>query len=102
MRPPATIAALLAVFLCGACDFTHRVGAKITPGLADRCAEIMEAAMPFAEMELDKRTAEGTGLRTVTAHAAGTRTNAPEGTDRAVAADCQFEDSILTGFSWVK
>jgi hypothetical protein len=104
MRVLAVIA-VIAAGLLGGCDFTHRVVTKVNPdsvGLADRCADIMKAAMPFAEIEIGQRTAENTGLRTIAARAEGARGDLPEGAPRELAVECQFEDNILTGFRWIK
>jgi hypothetical protein len=107
MRPLATIAILAAAGgLLAGCALTHRVTASINPasvGLGDRCAYITKLAMPYADIDIPKRTAENTGIRTMVARVEGTRDDLPED-DPAhdLAAECQFEDNVLTGFQWTK
>jgi hypothetical protein len=107
MRPLAAIAVVFAVAgLAGGCDWARGVGAKVnldSVGLADRCADIMKRAAPFTDIELGQRTSENTGLRTMVARVEGTRDlpkDAPG--ERDLAAECQFEDGILTSFRWTK
>jgi len=54
-------------------------GVKVSQSLADRCADIMQGAMPFAEIDIDKRASESTSLSTIVARVEGTRTDLPEG-----------------------
>jgi hypothetical protein len=105
MRVHAVIALIAAAGLLAGCDWAQRVGAKVNPdsiGFADRCASIMQAAMPFAEIDIGRRTSANTGLRTIAAQAEGTRADLSQGAPRDLAVECQFEDSILTGFRWTK
>jgi hypothetical protein len=94
---------MAAAALLGGCG----LGARIAPdrlSLADRCADIMARAMPFADIEIVKRSSEGTGIRTIAAQVEGTRTDLAKDApgDRDLAAECQFDDSVLTGFRWTK
>ena len=104
MRPLVAIAATIAAAgLLGGCG----IGGKIAPdtvSLADRCADIMQRAMPFADIEIGKRISEGTGIRTITARVEGTRDDLPKDApgDRDLAVECQFDNNILTGFRWTK
>jgi hypothetical protein len=107
MRPLAAIAVMIAAAsLAGGCDWTRGVAAKVNPdsvSLADRCADIMRRAMPFAEIEIGQRTSENAGIRTMIARVDGTRTlpkDAPG--ERDLAAECQFEDNVLIAFRWTK
>jgi hypothetical protein len=52
-------------------------GVKVSQSLADRCADIMQEAMSFAEMDIDKRTSESTGINKVVARVEGRRTDLP-------------------------
>jgi hypothetical protein len=108
MRPFAAICALAAGLLlagCGVGDWAHGVGGRINPdtvSYTDRCAALMQAAMPLAEISIDTRTAQNTGIDTMFAHIAGIRTDHP--TDKAIphdlAVDCKFDDGVLTEFHW--
>jgi hypothetical protein len=75
-------------------------------GIADRCAAIAEAAMPAAELDLDKRSAAAApgSLTKVIAHVEGARTDLPDDSplSREIAAECEFDGSALTGFHWTK
>jgi|HubBroStandDraft_4_1064222.scaffolds.fasta_scaffold550345_2 hypothetical protein len=71
-------------------------------GMTDRCADIMKAAMPFAEIEIGKTSAAAEGIDKITADVEGTRKDVPAGTPPRLAAQCIFVDSVLTGFSWTK
>jgi hypothetical protein len=71
-------------------------------GLTDRCADIMKAAMPFAEIEIGKASAAAEGIDKITANVEGTRKDVPGGTPHQLAAQCIFVDSVLTGFSWTQ
>jgi hypothetical protein len=72
-------------------------------GLADRCADIMQAAMPSADIDIDKRTSQSPGLNTIIAHVEGRRTDLPEGLPpHDLAAECEFDSNILTAFRWTK
>ena len=71
-------------------------------GMAERCAAIMRAAYPDADIDITKSEAAATNLTTILAHVEGTRTNVPTGAAvaRHLAVECKFEHSVLTGFRW--
>ena len=75
-----------------------------TGGLADRCADITEAAMPSAEIDIEKRTSESTGLSKIVARVEGTRTDLPADSPlpHDLAAECEFDSTTLTAFRWTK
>jgi hypothetical protein len=108
MRRAAACLALLAVGpLLAGCDWAKTVTGRINPdtlGLADRCANVMRAAMPFADIDIGKLSSENTGIRTITARVEGTRGDAPKDVPiaRDLAVECQFDSNILTGFRWTK
>jgi hypothetical protein len=96
---PIAIAAALALALSGCgIDVPHSIS------LADRCADIMRAAMPAADIAIDKRTSQSVGLDKIIARVAGTRTDVPKGSSapRDLAAECEFDDGILYAFRWTK
>ena len=88
----------LAVFCC------IGVGCAITPdvGLAERCADIMRLAYPSATIDITKREASATSLTTIIASVEGVRTDLPpdQPLARDLAAECRFDENILTGFRW--
>ena len=105
MRPLLVIAILVAATLMG-CDWSQKIAqlAPDTVSLADRCAEIMQKAMPFATIEIGERSSRYVDLRTISAQAAGRRTD-QEGNpnvDRDLAVQCTFVDNVLTAFRWTK
>jgi|SRR5579862_9683864 len=108
MRQAAAIPVLLA--MCGAlagCEWTQHVAGTINPdslSLADRCAEVMKAAMPFAKIEITKRTSQGTGIDTIVARVEGRRSDLPKETTTALdlAMECQFDNNVLVGIHWTK
>jgi len=75
-----------------------------TISLADRCGAIMQAAIPFARIELGDRTSRSLDVRTIVAQVSGTRADVPneaaEGRD--LGAECTFEDNVMTAFRWLK
>ena len=73
-------------------------------GLADRCADITGAAMPSAEIDIEKRTSESTGLSKIVARVEGTRTDLPADSPlpHDLAAECEFDSTTLTAFRWTK
>jgi hypothetical protein len=106
MRLSTAIALAAALSLAG-CGWSHNVGAKInldSVGLADRCANLMKAAMPFADIDIGQRSSKSTSISAITASVEGTRTDLPKDApgDRALAVECQFDDGILSGFHWTK
>jgi hypothetical protein len=108
MRRAAAFLVLLAIGgLPAGCDWAKTVTGRINPdtvGLADRCANVMKAAMPFADIDIGKLSSENTGIRTITARAEGTRNDAPKDVPiaRDLAVECQFDSNILTAFRWTK
>jgi hypothetical protein len=100
MRP--LVGLCLAATLAG-CSWAERVGAHIDPdtmGLADRCAAVMRGAMPYGDIDIGKSTSENKGVNTILAHVEGHRTDHPkdEGMARDLAADCEFNDTVLVSF----
>jgi hypothetical protein len=71
-------------------------------GLAERCADIMRRAYPSAAIEMTKSEATATSLTTIVAKAEGVRTDLPPGAPlpQNLAAECRFDENILTGFRW--
>jgi hypothetical protein len=102
MRAPAVILILIAAALTG-CGLSERVGSHINPSsmsLAERCAAMMQAAMPYADIDIGKATSRNKGVDTILAHVEGTRTDHPdaEGISRNLIADCEFSDTVLASF----
>jgi hypothetical protein len=92
----------LAATLAG-CNLVERVGSHVNPGsmsLAERCAAMMQAAVPYADIDIGKATSQNKGISTIVAHVEGTRTDHPntEGISRNLAADCEFNDTVLSSF----
>jgi hypothetical protein len=82
------------------CDFKVP---RLPGGLANRCADLMQAAMPFAEIDIGERTSTVTSITKVTARVEGTRTDLPEGSPpHDLATECEFDNNVLTGFRWTK
>lgn len=107
MRDAKTVLVILALAGLSGCSFTEKVGAKVAPdtlSLADRCGQIMQAAMPFARLDLGDRAARSPDVRTIIAQVGASRTDvprdAPGGGD--VAAECTFENNVMTAFHWTK
>ncbi|HYM71901.1 MAG TPA: hypothetical protein VET89_02895 [Stellaceae bacterium] len=93
--------------LLAGCSLTHRIGASINPdslGLTDRCANMMQAAMPFADIEIGSRSSRNVDLNTTVARVSGTRTDLAKNppVSPEVAAECEFRDNILSAFHWTK
>ena len=68
---------------------------------ADRCATIMQEAMPKAEIEITSKSAAGdptSDLNTLVAHVQGTVKGA-SGSD--IAMDCVFHNGVLTSIRWI-
>jgi len=81
-----------------------------TPGLGDRCADFMQRSFPGsgvtikAKHEQLARTAGG-GLTVMIVTVSGVRKDTPESggfVARNVAAECRFENAILTEFKWTQ
>jgi hypothetical protein len=104
----AAAVCLFAAGLLGGCSQqATQFGGRVAPdtlGLGDRCAEFMQKAMPFAEIDIGDRSSSSPDIRTIIAKAAGTRTDLPQGSpvDRDLAVECTFTDGVLTGFRWTK
>jgi hypothetical protein len=96
--------------LPGGCSWPYKMtelGGRVAPdtlSLADHCAEIMQKAMPFADIAMGDRTSTSPDLRTIVATVTGTRSDLPKGgsADGNLAVECTFVDNVLTGFRWTK
>jgi hypothetical protein len=95
-RAVATVAGGLLCIALAACGLVPQ------GGMADRCADLMVAAYPNADITITKREAAATGLTTIVAHVEGDRTNLPANARiaRHLAVECKFDNNILTGFRW--
>jgi hypothetical protein len=107
MRQAATLVALTAVSLLAGCGWSHDLKKEVTAdtaSLADRCGEIMQKAMPFAEIDIGDRSSAASGLRTIIAKVTGKRTDMPDNSqvERDLAVECTFDDNVLTAFRWTK
>ena len=97
MRPAFLLFCLIAAGLTGC-------GGRLRPdsgvGLADRCAAIMTAAIPYADLDFSKRTSANKGISVITARVEATRIDHPNdpGMARDFAADCEFSDTVLVSF----
>jgi hypothetical protein len=101
MRRTAVIMTLL-VSLSG-CGWSKQITAD-TASLGDRCAHVMQAAMPWADLDIGGKSSRSPDIRTIIATAQATRADTPPGSasDRDLAAECTFTDSVLTAFRWTK
>lgn len=107
MRWLTIIVAILGASGLAGCSFSERVEHQIAPdtvSLADRCGAIMQAAMPFAQIELGDRGSRSPDVRTIIATVVGTRADVPKdaANGRDVAAECTFVDGVVTAFRWTK
>ena len=89
------------------CSWSQKMEAKVAPdtlSLADRCGAIMQAAMPFAQLELGDRTAHSPDVATIIAQVTATRTDLPKDAvgPRDLAAECTFVNDVMTAFRWTK
>jgi hypothetical protein len=103
MRQPAVILLLLAATPLAGCGWAESVGGRVNPGsmsLADRCATVMTAAIPYAELDIGKRSSENKGISIIAAHVEATRTDhaGDPGLARNLAADCEFDNGALVSF----
>ena len=102
MRGAKFISLILAAVALAGCSVKKLVPDAVS--LADRCGAIMQTAMPFAQIELGARSAHGLDVRTMITEVSGTRTDLPkdaaQGAD--LAAECTFEDNVMTAFRWTK
>ena len=103
LRASSGAAALcLALLALAGCGLRLR---EATP--LDRCAELMQQAFPGGEIKPTKKeVADETtpSIAAVVARVEGERQNVAAGgvPRRDVAAECRFENGILTGFRWTK
>jgi len=107
MRGAKVIVAFPAVLFLAGCSWSGKIEGKIAPdtvSLADRCGAIMQAAMPFAQLELGDRTSRSPDVSTIVAQVAATRTDLPKdaATGRDLMAECTFENNVMTAFRWTK
>jgi hypothetical protein len=98
----ALVVICLAASLAG-CNWAQGVSGRVNPGsmsLADRCAQVMQAAIPYGDIEIGKTTSQNKGVSTILAHVEGARTDHPsaEGISRNLTADCEFNDNVLVSF----
>ena len=65
-------------------------------------ADLMQRAYPSARIEITKSDAAATSLTTIIAHVEGARSDVPPDgpSARDLAAECRFDENILTGFHW--
>jgi hypothetical protein len=103
MRSLAFICLAATLAACGAGEWAYGVGGRVNPGslgLADRCAAMLQAAIPYADLDIGKRTSQNKGVSTILAHVEGARTDHPkeEGMARDLTADCEFNDTVLVSF----
>ncbi|HEX6842033.1 MAG TPA: hypothetical protein VF113_10895 [Stellaceae bacterium] len=76
--------------------------------MSGRCGEMMEAAFPGGKIKVTKAEVtadpEGSSVTSMIAKMSGQRQNVAEGdvVARDVAAECHFQDNILTGFRWTQ
>jgi hypothetical protein len=103
------IIVLVAAGLVGGCSQQQltQFGGRVVPStlsLGDRCAQFMQRAMWFAEIDIGDRNSTSPDIRTIIATAQGTRTDLPEGSPgtRDLAVECTFTDNVLTAFRWTK
>jgi hypothetical protein len=100
------IALIAAVSLAG-CSWSQKTEGRLAPdtiSLADRCGAIMQAAMPFAQLELGDRTSRSPDVRTIVTQVAAARIDLPKDatTGRDLMAECTFENNVMTAFRWTK
>jgi hypothetical protein len=69
--------------------------------LSDRCADVMQRAFPEARIEITKQEAYA-AMNNATAAIQGVSTGTPADatSPRKLAAECKFDNNILTGFRW--
>ena len=76
--------------------------------LSDRCGDMMQAAFPGGKIKVTKAEVtadpQGASVTSMIARVGGQRQNVAEGdvVARDVAAECHFQDNILTGFRWTQ
>ena len=92
---------------CGVPEWANGERSKIYPvsmSLGDRCFAILQAAIPYAELTPDKLTSQNKGIDLIVARAEARRTDHPGDTlmPRDLAAECEFDNNVLTAFHWLK
>jgi hypothetical protein len=98
---------VLVVASLAGCSWSQKMEGRLAPdtvSLADRCGAIMQAAMPFAQLELGNRTSHSPDVSTIIAQVAATRTDLPKDATigRDLIAECTFENNVMTAFRWTK
>jgi hypothetical protein len=101
-RSSGAAALCLAAFALAGCGVRLREASPL-----DRCAELMQQAFPGGDIKPTKKeVAEETtaSIAAVIARVEGERRNVAAGGVplRDIAAECRFENGILTGFRWTK
>jgi hypothetical protein len=98
MHRPGRAASTLVLAVLFGCASVPRTG------MADRCADFMTAAYPAAAIHVIKREAAAKSLTTIVAEVVGVRSDLPPNPalPRFLAAECRFENGVLTGFRWTK
>lgn len=107
MHGSKTIFIILVAASLAGCSWSQKMEGRIAPdtvSLADRCGAIMQAAMPFAQLELGDRTSRSPDVSTIIAQIAATRTDLPKDAAgaRDFMAECTFQDNVMTAFRWTK
>jgi hypothetical protein len=104
MRGARVISLIVAAVAVAGCQKMQGKLVPDTVSLGDRCGAIMQAAMPFAQIDLGDRSARDLDVRTIIVQVSGTRTDLPKDTaqGRDLAAECTFEDNVMTAFRWTK
>ena len=99
----AAAAIVVASMVPAGCSLPGRI-APDTVSLADRCADIVKRAMPFADIDIGELSSANADLRTIVAKVTGTRTDMPDNgqIERHLAAECTFRDGVLIAFHWTK
>jgi|HubBroStandDraft_6_1064221.scaffolds.fasta_scaffold1702805_1 hypothetical protein len=103
----AILVAALSLAGCGVPDWANGERSKIYPtsmSLGDRCFAILQAAIPFADLKPGKLTSQNKGIDLIVAQAEATRTDHTEDAlmPRDLAAECEFDNNVLTGFRWIR
>jgi hypothetical protein len=100
MRCTPRVAAALALG-CVAC-LGAGCGVTRDVGVAERCTDIMQRAIPGAAIAITKSEAAATSLTTIVARVEGVRSDLPAEAPlpRDLAVECRFDDNILTEFHW--
>ena len=75
--------------------------------LLDRCGDLMQQAFPGGDIKLTKKEVANettSSIAAIVVAVEGERRNVPAGGEplRDVAAECRFENGVLTGFRWTK